>query len=191
MRWELKVALLGLVLLAAGMFLAAYPETARHVAAVPHEEIIASEKVYVEPGQEVYWVFTVPSGADGPRLLVRLDIYEGGNRDLDLVVANAAGYPIYKERVAGMVERSIPLPGPGQYKLVLSNAFSLVTSKAAYIEARLTYKETVIRNEVEGLEAAIALMWIGGVLIVIGSGVAIGKAVKHSIEEFRKGLRGE
>lgn len=100
---------------------------------------IVNSRILVLPGDAEYWRISVPQGASNPRLVLKLDILEGGNLDLDVYVRDSAGQMIYGERVEGYVERTIQLPGPGQYKLIVSNAFSIVTSKTAEIEVKLVY----------------------------------------------------
>lgn len=190
MRVELKIGLVGLALFLIGAFLAAYPETAKHTVVVPREELLVSDKVYVKPGYETYWDFSVPSGASSPRLVVKLDVYSGGNKDLELVVKNAAGQSIYKERVAGYVERTIPLPGPGQYRLSLSNWFSLVTGKEAYLEAKLLYNQAVLKSTTEERQTASDLIELGIGLLTLAAIIALVRTIHRSAKAFKEGLQG-
>jgi hypothetical protein len=186
-----KLAILGIIIIIIGIVVAAYPSTVRHTVTVPREEIVYSGKFYVKPGHYLYTSFTVPSGAVDPVLTVTLDVLEGGNRDIDLRVVNGAGYPVYKERVAGHVERDIRLPGPDTYRLEVDNGFSLVTAKAGYMEAKLLYKESIVKSEKQAPEIAMDLFWLGTALVVIGGLWGLAHALRKSAHEFRRAARGE
>jgi hypothetical protein len=158
---------------------------------VPHEVVVADSSLTIDPGYYYRWRFTVPMGSSGAYLHVAVTVHSGGNRDVDLLVLTSGGETVYSERVAGFAERDITLPGPGSYELRLSNTFSLVTPKYATIKAILHYEESIVKTEQQASALAEALSGLGLALIVVGGVVALARAGKRSVEEFRKGLRGE
>ncbi len=73
----------------------------------------------------------------------------GGDRDVDVFLFDEEGYDQWHDGIhpaalfesgrTSSVELEVPLPGPGQYALLLSNRFSLFTDKAVRVEsARVT-----------------------------------------------------
>jgi len=190
LRPESKIAILGLLLIAAGAFFTLNPSTVRKTIVVPHEYTIADTKLSIDPGHYYYWDFTVPPGSVDPRLHVIVTVYSGGNKDVDVIVLTSGGEKVYSERIAGFAERDILLPGPGDYQLRLSNAFSLVTTKYASIHATLYYKESITKTEQQVSGLADGLIGLGLALLVLGGIIASIRAAKQSAKAFKEGLQG-
>lgn len=74
---------------------------------------------------------------------------DGGNRDLDVLVLDRDGFTnwhngtdgsaLFVSRRASAATLNVPLPGPGEYSLLISNRFSVLTGKTVNIpDARIT-----------------------------------------------------
>ena len=193
MRLEVKLAIVGAILLATALLLQAEPRTIEKTVTIPVEDPILDTKLAVDPGHVRYTRFEVPAGAQEPELHVVVEVYEGGNRDIDLVVANAAGQKLYSERITGYAERTIPLPGPGTYKIQFDNSFSLLTTKYLYAKATLLYKKSIIRTETTEGDSAMApgLASLGATLLIVAGAIALARTVGLSVKAFREGLKGK
>ena len=193
MRLEVKLTIAGIILIAIAFLLYTEPRTIEKTVAVPVEDSILDSKFTVDPGHTRYKRFEVPPGAQSPELYIVIEVYSGGNKDINLVVSNAAGQELYSERIAGYAERTIPLPGPGTYEIQFDNSFSIFTSKYLYAKATLQYRKPIVRTETISADNTLAsgLMYLGASLLAIAGIIAVIRTVKLSAKAFREGLKGK
>jgi membrane-associated phospholipid phosphatase len=96
-------------------------------------------------GADRYKEYEVAITGTGPcRLRGRVETVEGGARDIDVLVLdgdalgsfrqNRRYTPVFQARRTSEVALDVPLPGPGQYHLVISNRFSAFTGKVVLLE---------------------------------------------------------
>ena len=188
MRLEVKLTIAGIILIAIAFLLYTEPRTIEKTAVVPVEDYLLDSKFTIDPGYTRYKRFEVPPGAQNPELYIVIDVYRGGNKDINLVVSNAAGQELYSEKIAGYAERTIPLPGPGTYEIQFDNSFSIFTSKYLYAKAILQYKNPIVRTEAVSADStlALSLMYLGGSLLAVAVIIAIIRTVKLSTKPSDK-----
>lgn len=115
------------------------------VAVAPPTIVRIADTTGLEIAAQHYYVFTWHVRDDRPcRLTGRVAGLAGGRKDIEVLVLTADDLENWKEGLTtapvfqtGQVAAhrlDVVLPGPGAYRLVLNNAFSLVTDKVVQVE---------------------------------------------------------
>ena len=188
------LSVLGLILIGVGAYLAMNPSVAEKTTIAEDKRLVWAISGEIGPGRYAYKDFTVPSNAQNPVLEVKLAVLSGGNRDVNLIVRTGGGEQLYKERVAGYVERTIPLLGAGTYRVIVDNSFSLITSKLINGSATLRYQYPMVTEEhaeTMGNQLAQAGFYTLAIGIVLALAARLPTIAKKTKEEFQKGLKGE
>ena len=170
-RSGVALIVLGFILIGAGYYMLAHPGSVKERSVVERQVVVWFGSAKVDPGAYVYKEFTVPSGAEDPRLELTLAVKGGQGNDIDVRVETAGGEELYDEKVSLYAERTVALPGAGLYKLVLSNTFSLVSTKYVKGNATLVYGEPVI-NERESETAGVTVAMAGWAILGLGMIIA-------------------
>lgn len=104
--------------------------------------VVAGVRFHLGPERYREYTLTI-TDARSCRLRGRVETLEGGRRDIDVLVLTPEDFErfphtrsskIFAARHATEVVLDVPLPGPGQYYLVISNYFSGFTGKLVSVE---------------------------------------------------------
>lgn len=112
------------------------------------KELIDERALELEPGEYYVVSFELPDDQGDCRLTGRIIGLAGRNKDFDVLILDDDGLanwkvggdaaPFFEEYRTAIANLDVPLAGSGKFHLVMSNAFSVYTTKTIQAKAKVT-----------------------------------------------------
>lgn len=106
---------------------------------------IADDSLVIGPGKLQMWSWTATPPRTSCNITGQVEVVAGGNKDVEVIVASDSAAEalvrgdstsvVFLSEKVSHVGLNVATRGPGTYRLVVSNAFSMLTSKTIRIRS--------------------------------------------------------